>query len=49
VIHRDIKAENFLYKTKESPIDDFQLIDFGISKVHPFRLPAATFDVSSAI
>jgi hypothetical protein len=29
----DIKAENFLYKTRESEIDDFQLIDFGISKV----------------
>jgi hypothetical protein len=29
----DIKAENFLYKTRESAIDDFQLIDFGISKV----------------
>ncbi|KAL7415492.1 kinase-like domain-containing protein [Mrakia frigida] len=33
VIHRDIKAENFLYRTKESPIDDFNLIDFGISKI----------------
>lgn len=33
VIHRDIKAENFLYRTKESAIDDFVLIDFGIAKV----------------
>ena len=31
----DIKAENFLYKTRESEVDDFQLIDFGISKVRP--------------
>ncbi|CDZ98234.1 calcium calmodulin-dependent protein kinase [Phaffia rhodozyma] len=33
VIHRDIKAENFLYKSRDSQIDDFQLIDFGISKI----------------
>lgn len=38
IIHRDLKAENFLYRRKESAIDDFQLIDFGISKVcPPFR------------
>lgn len=29
----DIKAENFLYVTRESDVDEFQLIDFGISKV----------------
>lgn len=43
----DIKAENFLYKTRESDVDDFQLIDFGISKVRARlagfpRLPRAS-------
>ncbi|WRT69915.1 uncharacterized protein IL334_006906 [Kwoniella shivajii] len=33
IIHRDIKPDNFLYRTKESEVDDIVLIDFGISKV----------------
>lgn len=27
-----LSAENFLYRKEDSAIDDFQLIDFGISK-----------------
>lgn len=33
IIHRDIKPDNFLYRTPESEIDDFLIIDFGISKI----------------
>nr|XP_018261217.1 CAMK/CAMK1 protein kinase [Kwoniella dejecticola CBS 10117]OBR83375.1 CAMK/CAMK1 protein kinase [Kwoniella dejecticola CBS 10117] len=32
IIHRDIKPDNFLYRTPESEVDDVVLIDFGISK-----------------
>lgn len=35
IIHRDIKPDNFLYRTPESDVDDFVIIDFGISKVRP--------------
>ncbi|KAJ9105775.1 hypothetical protein QFC20_004262 [Naganishia adeliensis] len=37
IIHRDIKPDNFLYRTPESDVDDFVIIDFGISKIldHP--------------
>ncbi|KAJ9118400.1 hypothetical protein QFC24_006229 [Naganishia onofrii] len=33
IIHRDIKPDNFLYRSPESDVDDFVIIDFGISKV----------------
>ncbi|WWC72326.1 uncharacterized protein I206_106288 [Kwoniella pini CBS 10737] len=33
IIHRDIKPDNFLYRTPDSEVDDLVLIDFGISKV----------------
>lgn len=33
IIHRDIKPDNFLYRTPEANIDDILIIDFGISKV----------------
>ncbi|WWD22215.1 hypothetical protein CI109_106706 [Kwoniella shandongensis] len=33
IIHRDIKPDNFLYRTPKSEIDDIVLIDFGISKI----------------
>ncbi|OCF77470.1 CAMK/CAMK1 protein kinase [Kwoniella mangroviensis CBS 8886] len=33
IIHRDVKPDNFLYRTPESEVDDIVLIDFGISKV----------------
>jgi serine/threonine protein kinase len=35
IIHRDIKPDNFLYRSEDSAIDDVVLIDFGISKVSP--------------
>lgn len=37
IIHRDIKPDNFLYRSEDSAIDDVVLIDFGISKVSPTR------------
>ena len=33
IIHRDIKPDNFLYRHPNSDVDDFVIIDFGISKV----------------
>ncbi|KAG7532061.1 hypothetical protein FFLO_03869 [Filobasidium floriforme] len=33
IIHRDIKPDNFLYRSEDSAIDDVVLIDFGISKI----------------
>ncbi|WVW86510.1 hypothetical protein I302_108559 [Kwoniella bestiolae CBS 10118] len=33
IIHRDIKPDNFLYRTPDAEVDDIVLIDFGISKV----------------
>ncbi|WVR08364.1 hypothetical protein IAU60_005419 [Kwoniella sp. DSM 27419] len=33
IIHRDIKPDNWLYRTPESEVDDLLLIDFGISKI----------------
>ncbi|KAJ9093199.1 hypothetical protein QFC21_006516 [Naganishia friedmannii] len=33
IIHRDIKPDNFLYRSPESDVDDFVIIDFGISKI----------------
>ncbi|WWC92028.1 uncharacterized protein L201_006982 [Kwoniella dendrophila CBS 6074] len=33
IIHRDIKPDNWLYRTPDSEVDDIVLIDFGISKV----------------
>ncbi|KAK8845277.1 hypothetical protein IAR55_005990 [Kwoniella newhampshirensis] len=35
IIHRDIKPDNFLYRTPNSEVEDILLIDFGISKVLP--------------
>jgi serine/threonine protein kinase len=35
IIHRDIKPDNFLYRSEDAAIDDVVLIDFGISKVSP--------------
>jgi calcium/calmodulin-dependent protein kinase I len=35
IIHRDIKPDNFLYRHPDSDVDDFVIIDFGISKVCP--------------
>lgn len=37
IIHRDVKPDNFLYRSPESDVDDVVLIDFGISKVS--RIP----------
>ncbi|KAJ9111754.1 hypothetical protein QFC22_006413 [Naganishia vaughanmartiniae] len=33
IIHRDVKPDNFLYRSPESDVDDFVIIDFGISKI----------------
>ncbi|GHJ89111.1 hypothetical protein NliqN6_5513 [Naganishia liquefaciens] len=33
IIHRDIKPDNFLYRHPDSDVDDFVIIDFGISKI----------------
>ncbi|OCF31249.1 CAMK/CAMK1 protein kinase [Kwoniella heveanensis CBS 569] len=33
IIHRDMKPDNWLYRTPDSEVDDIVLIDFGIAKV----------------